>query len=206
MSCKINEKTTRCSKKGTIDGHKCELVKNRCRKKVSKKAKKPIKYKYAKKYKKNGRGAKITEDLKYRYSLTRIWDESKERLLFIMLNPSKADDIEDDRTIQKIVRFADSWDYGGIYVGNLYAYRSTDPKIMFKLPMEERKGPENEKYLRDLISKTEKVVYAWGNGESEPEWLKSLVKNPYIIELSKYGIPKHPLYLRKDSTLKLYRK
>ena len=204
MSCKINERTTRCSKKGTIDGHKCELVNNRCKKKVSKKKKKPIKCKDAKNYLK--KDAKITDDYKYRYSLTRIWDNSKEKLLFIMLNPSTADYRTDDRTIQKIVRFADSWGYGGIYVGNLYAFRSTDPKIMFRLPMEERKGPENEKYLRDLISKTEKVVYAWGNGESEPEWLKSLVKKPYVIELSKYGIPKHPLYLRKDSTLKLYRK
>ena len=95
---------------------------------------------------------------------------------------------------------------GGIYVGNLYAFKSPNPKVMYKKPLDIRKGPENEKYLKDLISKTDKVVYAWGNGEKEPEWLKPLVKKPYIIELSKYGIPKHPLYLKKELTLKLYKR
>ena len=70
----------------------------------------------------------------YRYSLTRIWDNSKEKILFIMLNPSTADFKMDDPTIKKIVKFSDKWGYGGIYVGNLYAYISTNPKKMFKLP------------------------------------------------------------------------
>lgn len=129
-----------------------------------------------------------------------------------MLNPSTADGDDDDPTIKKIVNYADKWGYGGIYVGNLYAYRTSSPSKLKKLTDElEKKGPENEKYLRDLIFKTEKVVYAWGNGESEPEWLKSLVKNPYVIELSKYGIPMHPLSrgknaIRPNATLQLYRK
>ena len=150
-------------------------------------------------------------DKNYRYSLTRIWDESKPKLLFIMLNPSIATADTDDPTIKKIVKFSDKWGYGGIYVGNLYAYISTNPKKMFKLSLDVRKGPENEKYLKDLISKSEKVVYAWGNGEQEPEWLKPLVKKPYVIELSTKGIPKHPLSRGKyaispNATLKPYKR
>ncbi|MCL6601225.1 MAG: DUF1643 domain-containing protein, partial [Alicyclobacillus macrosporangiidus] len=34
----------------------------------------------------------------YRYSLVREWEEGRPRVLFIMLNPSTADDAEDDNT------------------------------------------------------------------------------------------------------------
>ena len=117
-------------------------------------SKKKVKYQPAKIYKTNGGKGAIIKG-KYRYSLTRIWDNSKEKLLFIMLNPSTADGDGDDPTIEKIVNYADKWGYGGIYVGNLYAYRTSKPSKLKKLTDElEKKGPENEKYLRDLISKT----------------------------------------------------
>jgi len=45
---------------------------------------------------------------------------------------------------------------------------------------------------------TELTVFAWGNNEKTPNWLKTIIKNPYYIELSKNGIPKHPLYLKKS--------
>ena len=45
---------------------------------------------------------------------------------------------------------------------------------------------------------TELTVYAWGNNEKIPNWLKSIIKKPYYIELSKKGTPKHPLYLKQN--------
>lgn len=63
-----------------------------------------------------------------RYSLTRIWDDQQKKLLFIMYNPSTADYKTDDPTIIRIINFAKKWEYGGIYVANLYAFRSTKPK------------------------------------------------------------------------------
>ena len=42
------------------------------------------------------RDAIISECGKYRYSLMREWNKNKGKVLFIMLNPSKADDKEDD--------------------------------------------------------------------------------------------------------------
>jgi hypothetical protein len=44
----------------------------------------------------------------------------------------------------------------------------------------------------------ELTVFAWGNNEKNPNWLKALIKKPYYIELSKNGVPKHPLYLKKN--------
>ena len=42
---------------------------------------------------------------KYRYSLVREWNKNKGKVLFIMLNPSTADDKEDDKTIIRCINF-----------------------------------------------------------------------------------------------------
>ena len=83
----------------------------------------------------------ISKDCLYRYSLGRTWDASKERVLFIMLNPSTADAIKDDATIKKCVGFAQRWGYGGITVGNLFALRSRDPNGL--LGPHDPVGPKN---------------------------------------------------------------
>jgi hypothetical protein len=144
----------------------------------------------------------ISDDAVYRYQLTRIWDETKPKVLFIMLNPSTADADKDDPTIGKIVKFAQRWEYGGVYVANLYAFRSAYPKDLQKSvdPI----GPENRQHIQALVGSVDRVFYAWGNRQKEPAWLRELVKEPFCIALSKKGIPKHPLYLRDDSEPFLY--
>jgi len=54
----------------------------------------------------------------YRYSLTRIWDYTLGKVVFILLNPSTADETEDDRTSSKCIGFAQQWGFGSIT--NLY--------------------------------------------------------------------------------------
>ena len=148
-------------------------------------------------------GADISSDNKYRYSLWRIWDKNKPIILFIMLNPSTADAVNNDKTMTRVKNFAESWGYGGVYVGNLYAFRSTDPKGLKET--DDPIGPENIANVQSLVGLTDKVVYAWGNEHKEPEWLRELVDTPYCIDISKNGnIPKHPLYLKKNLQLKLY--
>ena len=55
------------------------------------------------------KGAKLSDDKLYRYSLWRIWDDKKPYVLFIGLNPSTADETEDDPTIRRCIGFAESW-------------------------------------------------------------------------------------------------
>jgi hypothetical protein len=144
----------------------------------------------------------LSSDNIYRYELSRIWDDEKPKILFIMLNPSTADEFVEDPTIRRIVNYAKDWGYGGVYVGNLYAFRSTDPKGLNSA--EDPVGPENITHIQTLIGLVDKVVYAWGNERKEPEWLKKIVTNPYCIDISKKGIPKHPLYLKKCLKPQLY--
>ena len=148
------------------------------------------------------KGAIFSTDNIYRYQLSRIWDDSKPKILFIMLNPSTADEFVEDPTIRRIVNYAKDWGYGSVYVGNLYAFRSTDPKGLNSV--EDPIGPENITNIQVLIGLVDKVVYAWGNERKEPEWLKKIVTNPYCIDISKKGIPKHPLYLKKCLKPQLY--
>lgn len=150
------------------------------------------------------KSAVISEDNKYRYHLARTWDDSGKRVLFIMLNPSTADDMTDDPTIRRICGYAKEWGYGGLDVGNIYAYRSTNPKTL--KTTQDPHGPENKQHLRRLIQKADIVVYAWGtNVKQEPEWLRQMVPVAYCIDVSKHGIPRHPLYLRKDLKPRIFR-
>jgi hypothetical protein len=146
--------------------------------------------------------AKLSDDKLYRYQLSRIWDEDKPKVLFIMLNPSTADADVDDPTIRRVINFAKSWNYGGVFVVNLYAFRSTDPKGL--KTTSDPIGPENRKHIQELVGSVDRVIYAWGNKEKEPQWLRELITTPYCIALSTKGIPKHPLYLKGDSQPILY--
>ena len=148
------------------------------------------------------KGALLSEDNKYRYQLSRIWNKDKNLLLFIMNNPSKADEDIDDPTIRKIINYAKLWGYGGILVGNLYAYRSSCPKVLKNI--NDPIGPDNIKNIKILITLADKVIYAWGFNQKEPKWLCELVDIPYCIDISKKGNPKHPLYLKNDLQPKLF--
>ena len=50
--------------------------------------------------------AVFSQDRKYRYVLTRVWDKNKPMLVFVGLNPSIADETKDDPTIKKCIKFA----------------------------------------------------------------------------------------------------
>ncbi len=69
--------------------------------------------------------AKLSDCRIYRYALWRIWDDAKPLVMFIGLNPSTADETEDDPTIRRCISFAQNWGYGGLYMANLFVFRAT---------------------------------------------------------------------------------
>lgn len=97
------------------------------------------------------KGAIISGCGKYRYSLWRTWDKKLPKVMFIMLNPSTADAYEDDPTIRRCINFAKSWGYGGIVVGNLFAYRATNPKKLILI--DDPSGSANHHYLTHMIER-----------------------------------------------------
>lgn len=146
------------------------------------------------------KGANISPCENYRYSLWRIWDNSKQKVLFICLNPSTADAENDDPTIRRCIGYAKAWGYGGFYMANLFAYRASKPDIM-KGALDPV-GPHNNSYLVELSDMCGIVVCAWGNHgrfKNRDRRVKYLIpKMLHCLEKSKDGNPKHPLYLKKD--------
>ena len=144
-------------------------------------------------------GAVISDCNNYRYKLWRVWDSKLPKVMFIMLNPSTADSSKDDPTIRRCISFAKSWGFGGIYVGNLFAYRSTSPKGL--LETDNPFGDFNNIHQTEMSEICELVVCAWGNSpilkklNYKPEF-DNIKKSMHYIELSQDGTPKHPLYLK----------
>lgn len=143
----------------------------------------------------------------YRYTLTRIWNAEKPTLGWIMLNPSTADETEDDPTIRRCVGFAKEWGYGSITVGNLFALRATDPDELRE--HDDPIGDENDHYLRHVCDFADKVVAAWGaNGELHGrgrEVVEMLEADLYALDTTKDGQPVHPLYQPSDTELEVLR-
>lgn len=134
----------------------------------------------------------------WRYTLIRKWDDSKPRLLFVLLNPSTADAVKDDPTNRRGIGFARRWGFGSVVFVNLFAFRTPDPKQM--KAAKEPVGPENDAYILREAKLAKCIVAAWGNDgsfKSRAFDVRKLLKN---FELSCLGTnmngePKHPLYL-----------
>lgn len=143
--------------------------------------------------------AVLSEDRKYRYLLSRIWDESKSMVTIIGLNPSTADETVDDPTIIRCIDFAKNWGYGGVYMLNLFAFRATLPKDMFSA--ENPIGDENDIFIEKYSKLSDKVICAWGNDgkyKNRSQEVLSKIENKYYLKLNQTNEPAHPLYLRKD--------
>lgn len=149
----------------------------------------------------------------YRYHLTRTWNPDADTLGFIMLNPSTADADLDDATIRKCCGFARRLGYGSIEVVNLFAYRTTHPKVLKEQGSQgiDVVGPKNDKYILQAAASAKNIICAWGNhgsyqgrGDKVLELLmQEEVTTPTLSlgRLSNSNQPKHPLYQPYDVPL-----
>jgi hypothetical protein len=146
----------------------------------------------------------------YRYTLDRVWDDSRPRCAFIGLNPSTADESKLDPTLRRCVRFADGWGYGSFRMLNLFALRSVKPEAL--LFVRDPVGPDNDKWIlrtcREIHDGGGIVICCWGANVRRPALasrpsavlniIRSTKARPYLIDKTGDGIPKHPLYLSSD--------
>ena len=79
------------------------------------------------------RSAEFSECRLYRYSLRIAWDPALPLASFIGLNPSTADEWQDDPTVRRCRIFAESWNCGGLLMLNAFAFRATLPADMKKV-------------------------------------------------------------------------
>jgi len=141
---------------------------------------------------------------KYRYLLYREWDKTLPRILFIMLNPSDADEILDDKTISRCIYFAKKFKFGSVEIVNLYSLVSKNPKVL-KITNMDPVGKETDKYILQASKRAKKIVVAWGTGHffnNRNIVVKNiLIENGFEIfclKKSKYGHPYHPSRLENN--------
>ncbi|PUB11537.1 DUF1643 domain-containing protein [Yoonia sediminilitoris] len=136
----------------------------------------------------------------YRYALTRTWDPAGKRVLFVMLNPSKATEVQNDPTVERCERRARALGFGAFRVTNIFALRETDPRKMRKslAPV----GPDNDAALRDGVAWADCIIAAWGahgshldRGPAVAGLLKATGRPLHHLGLTKAGHPRHPLYI-----------
>lgn len=144
--------------------------------------------------------ARVSNDLVYRYDLQRTWVPKSKVMLYIMLNPSTADGESDDPTIRVCMGRAERMGYGKITVVNLFAYRATDPRELYRLPCERIIGPENDYYIREHLAYADYVICAWGNHGNLYQrdlQVREIIKRYEVpvhhLGLTLEGQPRHPL-------------
>jgi hypothetical protein len=161
------------------------------------------------------RKSAVLEDT-YRYSLTREWFEPDKvlprRVLFVGLNPSTADAVQDDLTVTKCIGYARRWGYDAIDIGNLFALRSTDPRALLAAPAAAI-GPFNDRHLHTLGYWASLIVCCWGDGPAKLDLTPRIgavlrllggFKAPMrALGFTRRGNPRHPSRLAYATPLEL---
>lgn len=146
-------------------------------------------------------GALFSPCRRYRYRLWRQWDPARPYLLWILLNPSTADEITNDPTVERCMRRAVAWNFGGVQVCNIFAWRSTDPKAL-RLAPDPVGRPENDQAILAAAKGAGSVICGWGNHGSlhrRSEEVVDLLKLEGIkagcLGVTRQWEPRHPLYV-----------
>lgn len=136
----------------------------------------------------------------YRYALTRTWDPNGKRVMFVMLNPSKATEAHNDPTVGRCENRARALGYGAFRVTNLFALRETDPALMRKDI--EPNGQDNDATLIAGAGWADDTIAAWGvhgvHRGRDTEVITLFRKHNcplHALGTTKDGHPRHPLYL-----------
>ena len=153
-------------------------------------------------------GASFSPCRRWRYSLVRQLEIAPiRRVLWVMLNPSTADEVALDPTIRRCVGFTRAWGYPWLDVVNLFAWRSTEPRAL--LDVDDPVGVDNDTAILALAKEASLIVCAWGShtflrrmlAERALAVVRALTEADHqlhVLGLNQDGMPKHPLYLPKS--------
>lgn len=135
----------------------------------------------------------------YRYALTREWGAGR-RMMFVMLNPSTADELRNDATVERCERRARQLGCGAFRVTNLFAFRATDPRDLKRA--ESPVGPGNDAALTEGADWADLVLCGWGahgahrgRDAEVAALLRGACRDLWHLGLTKAGAPRHPLYI-----------
>ena len=147
----------------------------------------------------------------YRYLLWRTWDYAVARLLWVLLNPSTADERSDDQTLRRCMSFSRAGGYGRVEIVNLFAYRTPYPQRLRHAA--DPVGGENDRYLAEAAQRAGGIVVAWGTDGAYQRrdravlaLLERHAARPLLcLGTTRDGSPRHPLRITRSASLMPYR-
>ena len=141
-------------------------------------------------------GAVFSDDMKYRYELWR-GNSGSGTLAMVMLNPSIGTECVNSKTLDICLGIMKSLKYSRLVIGNLFAYRSQNPDVLYKVP--NPVGVDNNAYLSRIAKEGDMLIYAWGNhGALNGHRCKEVINllsayHPKCLGLTSLEQPRHPL-------------
>lgn len=149
-------------------------------------------------------GARFSPCRKWRYELWRRWGDGP-TVLWLLLNPSTADETANDPTVERCERRTRAMDgYGGYEVCNIFALRSTHPKALYRAA--DPIGPDDDAAILIAAQTCERVICGWGNhgrlhnrGAQVLAMLRGNGIEPECLRVTQVGEPGHPLYIGYDT-------
>jgi hypothetical protein len=158
----------------------------------------------------NGSSAVISDCGMYRYRLDRAVQERGVVAAFFGVNGSTAGPVEEDHTTNKWRGFSLRNSFRRYIAGNQFAYRSKDVRNLARVA--DPVGPENARYLAEIIAEADVLIPCWGNSDKVPQRLRhhfdalrsqlfASGKPVLIFGLTNGGDPKHPLMLGYETPL-----
>jgi hypothetical protein len=157
-----------------------------------------------------GMGALFSRCGAFRYLLWRLPRPRAAMLGMGMLNPSRADETRDDATIARCRALAARTGSGNLLVWNLFALRARDPAMLRQAgdPL----GPDNDAAIALALTLCGRTVLAWGNhgrlmgrGAEVLETAREDGRRLDCLGVTAWGEPRHPLYLRRETTLRRFK-
>lgn len=138
---------------------------------------------------------------RYRYGLSRVWDAAGAPLLFVMLNPSTADERRNDPTVARCETRARRMGYGAVMIANIFAFRATRPADLKRA--EAPVGALNDAVLAHWAERAGMTIAAWGaHGaylDRARQVARGLPGQVAHLGLTRAGHPRHPLYVSFDT-------
>ena len=145
-------------------------------------------------------------------------------MVFIGLNPSKANSLNNDRTLVRIINFCSRWNYKNVYIINLFGLISKSPGQLSK--SHDPIGKNNDLITLKSLEFWRRVSncdlwLGWGDKgklKGRDREVLELIKNfsnlksnennyskrVLSLGLTKKGNPRHPLYMPNQSFLRKF--
>ena len=150
-----------------------------------------------------------TTDRMYRFTLRRRWHHAETPpLIWVMLNPSTADEDTDDPTIRRVMAFSKAHGASNLIVINLYPCRATNPKDIVPFGLD-----TNRVVTHEVVWEANDVVVAWGANKHTALVADAFLETFHQINQdgkgrrllclgkTKHGAPRHPLYVPNSQSL-----